>query len=446
MAETATTPSTNGANGNLTGDPALNGNLTLANFSRAINAGSNALIPAGITTDLAGNARIQFATVDMGAYESAFSVVGPSPTPSPTPTASSTPPPTTSPTPTNVPSPQAFVVTKTADTNDGSCDPADCSLREAITAANAAGSSDTISFAISANGTITLTSALPGLTNNGTLTITGNGTTNTIVSGNHAVRVFDVAGGAIVTISGAAITNGIADSGGGIFNRGTLTVANSTLSGNVAANHNIGNGGGILNVGTLTVTNSTLSGNSAALGGGIRNFRGTVTVSNSAFSGNMANNGTANNDGGAIYNFDGPMTVSNSTFSGNSATNGVGGGILNNNGTLILNNSILANSTSGGDCDNSIGDGTVNAQNSLIEDGSCGVTNGVNGNLTADPALNGDLTLSNFSKAINAGNNALIPAGITTDLAGNARVQLTTVDMGAYESAFSEPLPTPTSG
>jgi CSLREA domain-containing protein len=39
----------------------------------------------------------------------------------------------------------AFTVTKTADTNDGSCD-ADCSLREAIVAANAAAGDDEITL------------------------------------------------------------------------------------------------------------------------------------------------------------------------------------------------------------------------------------------------------------------------------------------------------------
>ena len=38
-----------------------------------------------------------------------------------------------------------LLVTKTADTNDGTCD-ADCSLREAIVAANAAGGADTITL------------------------------------------------------------------------------------------------------------------------------------------------------------------------------------------------------------------------------------------------------------------------------------------------------------
>ena len=39
-----------------------------------------------------------------------------------------------------------FVVTKTADTADGTCD-ADCSLREAIIAANAAAGADLMGFA-----------------------------------------------------------------------------------------------------------------------------------------------------------------------------------------------------------------------------------------------------------------------------------------------------------
>ena len=39
-----------------------------------------------------------------------------------------------------------FAVTKTTDTNDGACDEADCSLREAIIAANAAPDLDRITM------------------------------------------------------------------------------------------------------------------------------------------------------------------------------------------------------------------------------------------------------------------------------------------------------------
>ncbi len=54
---------------------AANGNLRLLPGSPAIDAGSNAAVPPGITTDLDGNPRfVDFthtgtATVDMGAYE-----------------------------------------------------------------------------------------------------------------------------------------------------------------------------------------------------------------------------------------------------------------------------------------------------------------------------------------------------------------------------------------
>ena len=53
----------------------------------------------------------------------------------------------------------AFVVTKTADTNDGECSADDCSLREAVVAANAAAGPDTITVP---PGTYTLTLAGAG--------------------------------------------------------------------------------------------------------------------------------------------------------------------------------------------------------------------------------------------------------------------------------------------
>ncbi|MBT8079470.1 MAG: CSLREA domain-containing protein, partial [Gammaproteobacteria bacterium] len=81
-----------------------------------------------------------------------------------------------------------FTVTKTADTNDGSCD-ADCSLHEAIVAANATGGPHTIAFSVppadpgftGGVAVFTMTTALPPITRNG---VTVDGTTQTTNRGN----------------------------------------------------------------------------------------------------------------------------------------------------------------------------------------------------------------------------------------------------------------------
>ncbi len=295
-----------------------------------------------------------------------------------------------------------FIVTTSADAGAGS-------LRQAITDANTAAGDDTITFAAATNGTpILLASALPDIINNGALTITGNGAANTIVNGNNITRGFSVAAGATTTISGVTITGGNVGNGGGINNAGNLTVISSIITNNTA-----NNGGGIYNTtgSTLTLTNSSVSINTAIVGGGIFAFTATLTVNNSTIIRNTA---------------------------------ATAGNIYNSNATTTLNNSIIADRVSGGvDCFNIAS--TVTVQKTLIVDASCGITNGVNGNLTGDPALNPDLTLSAASTAIDAGLNGLVPGGITTDVAGNPRIQGGQVDMGAFESGITAPTATPTS-
>ena len=92
------------------------------------------------------------------------------------------------PTPVMVAPNATFPVSKTPDTNDGTCN-ADCSLREAVVAANTAGGADMITF--TPNGTHQLTIDLAGTENASTegdldvtqaLTVVGNGTANTIVT------------------------------------------------------------------------------------------------------------------------------------------------------------------------------------------------------------------------------------------------------------------------
>ncbi len=60
------------------------------------------------------------------------------------------------------------------------------------------------------------------------------------------------------------------------------------------------------------------------------------------------------------------------------------------------------------------------------------------GTVTADPLFvsTTDFHLQPGSPAINAGNNAAIPAGVTTDIEGNPRIRFLVVDIGAYEAAL----------
>ena len=190
-----------------------------------------------------------------------------------------------------------FTVDRTDNAIFSACSPAanDCTLRGAITAANAAATDDIIDFdptVFNADTTIILTAALPNIANNGTLTINAPTTIRVTVSGSNAVRIFNINTGATFEVNNLTIANGV---GSGISNIGTLTMTNCTLNNNAGIN-----GGAITNTGTITITNSTLRTN------------------------------TANNGGGAIANFataGNSITINNSTISGNIATAGSGGGI-----------------------------------------------------------------------------------------------------------------------
>ncbi len=324
-----------------------------------------------------------------------------------------------------------FSVTNTADSGEGS-------LRQAMSDANASAGEDTINFDPSlSRQTITLGSQL-AVADSAGLTIDG-GSANITVSGNDAVRVFEVRSGAKLALNNLTVANGRGAAGGGIANLGTLTVTDSTLSGNSA---NYSGGGGIWNNGgTVTVANSTLSGNSSTWhGGGIYNWNGgTLTVANSTLSGNSVTD-LDYASGGGIASYGGTLTVTNSTLSGNSAGAGRGGGIESYGGSATLKNTIVANSPSGGNCSVTV----TNGGHNLDSDGSCGsgtANNSISGTTDKplDPKLgaladNGGPTkthaLLEGSPAINKGNSF----GATTDQRGVSRPQGAASDIGAFES------------
>ena len=184
--------------------------------SPALDAGNNALIPAGITTDQRGAPRVNRGTVDIGAVEAG---------------------------------PVTIVVSTLVDEGPAPIiDGTATSLREAIAFADAdAYAGDTITFAPGLQGSLALAQgALPAIT--GDFAIAGPGANRLTIDAQGKAGILSITSGAVVTVFGLTLADGSADFGGGaIINHGSLALTGCTVSGNTA--HDLG--GGIDNYGTL---------------------------------------------------------------------------------------------------------------------------------------------------------------------------------------------------
>ncbi len=202
-----------------------------------------------------------------------------------------------------------YTVTTTTDRASGSCAPGDCSLREAILAANNNAGPDQID--LDPNQLFSLT--LGELPITGSLTINANGST---IDAGSLSRVLHITGTGVVvvidrvTISGG-VTAGFLQPGGGILvEQAALTLTNATVTGNsTVVNASFpSNGGGIAAVGTyggniatlaqLTLTNTVVTGNAGLNGGGIACVLCALTIqTNSQVTANTA---TGADGGGGI--------------------------------------------------------------------------------------------------------------------------------------------------
>ena len=351
----------------------------------------------------------------------------------------------------------AATLTVTTDADELNSD-GDCSLREAIEAANTnaavdgcgAGDegADTIVFAASLDdATITVDAGLGGLRTLEAVTIDGAaGDGRVSISGGDAVRVLLVREG-MLTLRNATVRDGLAGRGAGVFissgamftgndvdfvenvatgagatdggaglyvsSGTTATLTDCSFEGN-AASGTSGSGGGILNNGgTLVATGSSFEGNSASRAGGAIEAAGasTTTLTDTDFEGNQT--GSRPGNGGAFHiSATGSATITGGTVSENEAAN-EGGGFWNNTGTMTLsevtftNNVALGDSTATG---GPVGGGAVfNNGGTLVATditASNNTASGFRGSGGAFMGLGGTMTLNGGTISDNTANRA----------------------------------------
>ncbi len=368
-----------------------------------------------------------------------------------------------------VPTPTPLILTVTRnDDRNATCATGDCSLREAIAAADAFASDDIINFAPNLT-TITLTGTL-AINNTGTLTINGTGANILTIIG--AGNIFNLTN-ATVTISGMTLTRAQSLSGGALLVAGgALTLDGVHVFRNQAVDL-AGNGGGCMSLigGTHRIVNSTLSENSSIACSCIVNTPNTtLTIVNSTISGNQS---PGSRGAGSICN-SGNATLRNVTITNN--LTGSGGGGIFNNGTLNFGNTIVAGNiaSSGSITEINFFSGTItSAGGNLVGDSPGDSTNTGPFAITYQPSdirdvnpmlgilqNNGGRTptraLLAGSPAIDSGLNTLAidPSNSTPlnfDQRGTGFPRIVdgnndntpTVDIGAYE-VQTTPTPTPT--
>jgi hypothetical protein len=232
----------------------------------------------------------------------------------------------------------SIVVTSLADTTDAG------TLRWAIAQANtlSGGINDSITFDPSLSGTITLTSALPAISQN--VNITGPGQSVISIDGAGAYRPFMVNSGITLTLSNLTLKRGQNTNGGLIYNnRGTVQSSNvrfTTMTGGSAVFNN--NGGAVATYTDCTFDNLSIGvagdyGSTPALPAGATSWG---TYDDSGFQNRTyINRGTFTSNWAGIYNYR-FTKIEDSIFSNNT----YGANVTGLNRTQIYNSTFNTNS------------------------------------------------------------------------------------------------------
>ena len=282
-----------------------------------------------------------------------------------------------------------FNPTRTDDPSPVMCG-GNCSLREAITAANGTPGPDTIQLQGGQTYTLSIPVSGGGGVLNGDLDISDDVTIETVGDGGNATifgngrfvtndRVLEITGGT-TTLRGVDIVGGVGpsdggnpphhlgggiqvdpsaslnvldsningnsvpglgDLGGGIFNNnGTVLLQRTMVAGNTASG---GFGGGIDTVGAnaeTSILNSKLFDNDGFAGGGFAAGGGETEVFNSQMSFNSSG------DGGAGFVGNGSVNFTNATIN-NNRTDTMGGALRATGGTTTFKNSTISTNVAG---------------------------------------------------------------------------------------------------
>ena len=255
----------------------------------------------------------------------------------------------------------------------------------------------------------------------------------------YAGAIFNSAG-SLTMMNSVVANNQVSSSGGALYNDlGTMRIVNSEIFSNSTYAF-------INNEGNLIVVSSYINNNNGA----VASTRGKFQLINSVVSGNINNY--------IVYIRGGEAKIINSSVVDNVLSGFSSLRVLTygdpDEFSLDIVNTIIAGSVQGNDISiyyRAVPNVSVSGL-SIVGDGSYQSANILN----VDPMLSYNLVPELGSPAINAGNLAGLPAdefdldndGDTTevipiDIAGNSRVQDGAVDIGALESSFSAPTPTP---
>ena len=256
-----------------------------------------------------------------------------------------------------------FTVSKTADTVDGACD-ADCSLREAVIAANDTPGADTIRLRHAYYG---FTRAVEDdedeagfndldLLDDVTIRGLPDGST---IDANFVGRVVEVMPGVTAELIDVILKEGRAVTrGGGVYNAGDLTLRRTQVTRSEVRLGEPGllQGGGIFNVGILRLVfakvhrNRALDGLAGGQGGGIFNIAGAqLYLYDTDVRDNVTGLDDARGFGAGLYNMAATARIDRSFFGWNDPGDGEGAAMANRHGgsLAVFNTTVSANGHDG---------------------------------------------------------------------------------------------------